>query len=88
MPDFSLIAFVGPNPLFFGTTNEWGNASFFPQTSSANGYFAVTNSQVTNWVFTATRTGELWFGFNDDAVAKDISDNTGFVSGQIQITGP
>jgi hypothetical protein len=86
--DFSLIAFVGPNPFFWNSTNEWGNGAYFPQGASTNGYYAVANSTGSNWVFTATRTGELWFGFNDDAVAKDKGDNSGFVIGQLIITGP
>jgi outer membrane protein assembly factor BamB len=84
--DFSLIAFVGQNPYYWGTNYEWvyGN-TYFPQQSSSNGYWAVGSS---NGVFTTDRAGELWFGFNDDAVYKIVGDNTGFVAGQIEITGP
>jgi hypothetical protein len=82
--DFSLIAFVGPSPYDWGTTNEWvyGN-SYFPQGASTTGYFAVTNG-----TFRTDRAGELWFGFNDDAVYMQTNDNYGSVAGQIQITGP
>jgi len=39
-------------------------------------------------VFTNNRAGELWFGFNDDARLQLTNDNSGFVAGYIQITGP
>ena len=80
---FSLIAFVGPNPYYSGNTNEWGNGSYFPR-RAGEGYWELgATSQ-----FTTDRGGELWFGFNDDAVDGPISDNYGTVAGQIQITGP
>jgi len=84
--DDSLIAFVGPSPYYWGTNYEWvyGN-TYFPQQSSTNGYWAVGSS---NGIFKTDRTGELWFGFNDDAVYTNIGDNWGFVAGQMQITGP
>jgi outer membrane protein assembly factor BamB len=80
--DDSLIAFVGPNPYYWGATNEWGNSGYFPQGASTNGYWPVG----TIGVFTTDRTGELWFGFNDDAVYQNVGDNSGSVAGQIQIT--
>jgi hypothetical protein len=84
--DFSLIAFVGPNPYYWNGTNEWfyGN-TYFPQGASTNGYWPVGNA---NGVFTNNRAGELWFGFNDDARLQLTNDNSGFVAGYIQITGP
>ena len=84
--DFSLIAFVGANPYDWGTTNEWGNPNYFPQGASTNGYWPVGNAP--NEQFTTDRGGELWFGFNDDAVDKVVGDNSGFVDGFIQISGP
>ncbi len=83
-PHFSLIAFVGPNPYYAGATNEWGNGNYFPRQSGANGYWYLG----ANGQFTSDRAGELWLGFNDDAVTKNIDDNFGFVAGQLQITGP
>ena len=70
----SLIAFVGPNPYYWGTTNEWvyGN-TYFPQGANTNGYWPVG----TNGTFTTDRAGELWFGFNDDAVNLQTNDNSG-----------
>jgi hypothetical protein len=82
-PQFSLFAFVGPQPLLDGTTNEWGT-TFFPQPSGTNGYWFVG----TNVQFTSTRAGELWFGFNDDARTEKISDNFDSEAGETQITGP
>ncbi len=73
---FSLIAFVGPNP--------YTGASSFPQPSGSSGYWYVG----TNGPFTTDRSGELWFGFNDDANTGKIVDNFGSVFGTIQITGP
>jgi hypothetical protein len=81
---FSLIAFVGPNPYYSGTTNEWGNPAYFPQPSGANGYWEIGNAPS----FTTDRAGYLWFGFNDDAVTQSIGDNYGVVGGQLIITGP
>jgi hypothetical protein len=88
--DFSLIAFVGPSPYYWGTIDEWFyDNTYFSQGASTNGYFATTNWETTNWVFTTTRSGELWFGFNDDAKQLMVGDNAGFVAGQIVITnGP
>ena len=86
-PDFSLIAFVGPNPYCDSNgVNRWGDSTYFPQLAGSNGYYAVTNSQGTNWVFTTTRSGYLWFGFNDDSIKEVIGDNYGSVAGQIIIT--
>ncbi len=83
-PHDSLIAFVGPNPYCdTNGANRWGDPSYFPQ-PPGEGYWEVgTTNQ-----FTTDRAGELWFGFNDDAVLEDTGDNSGFVVGQLQITGP
>ena len=72
----SLIAFVGPNPYYWGSTNEWGNSSYFPQGASTNGYFAVGNS---NGVFRSDRAGWLWYSINDDAIGGDYEDNWGYM---------
>jgi hypothetical protein len=80
---FSLIAYVGLNPYVDGSTNEWGT-TFFPQPSGSNGYWFLG----TNEVFTSTRAGELWFGFNDDARSEKIIDNFGALSGEIITNGP
>ena len=69
-----LIAFVGSN----GTDpyrGNWGNGSFFPQPTGAE-YWAIGN----NTTFNADRDGELWLGINDDAVTKNVGDNTGFLT--------
>jgi len=39
----------------------------------------------TNGQFRASRSGKLWFGFNDDAISKLVSDNCGVVSGPVLI---
>jgi hypothetical protein len=78
----SLIAFVGPSPYYCGTTNEWGNLNYFPQYTSANGYFPVGGAP--NMTFTTDRAGELWFGINDDALYERDGDNSGAMSGIIQ----
>jgi hypothetical protein len=73
----SLIAFVGPDPY----QGHWGDGSFFPQT---NGYWYIGSSAQ----FTSDKTGELWLGFNDDAVSKEIFDNQGSVTAQIVVPEP
>ena len=86
-PHDSLIAFVGSNiPLSpycdSNGVNRWGNSNYFPQ-QPGHGYWELGTT--TN--FTSTnRAGELWLGFNDDAVDEDIGDNTGAVAGYILIT--
>jgi hypothetical protein len=65
----SLLAFVGSDPY----QSHWGDGSFFPQTS---GYWNIGSSAQ----FTSDKTGELWLGFNDDAVSKNIYDNGGSVT--------
>ena len=85
-PDFSLIAFVGPSPYDWGSTNEWGNSNYFPQGASTNGYWPVGSTP--HGQFTTDRSGELWFGFNDDAIDQVVDDNSGFVEGYLQISGP
>ncbi len=72
---FSLVAFVGQNPYLAGS---------FPQPAGSNGYWLVG----VNGPFMTDRSGELWFGFNDDARTGSTGDNAGWVSGSIQITGP
>ena len=64
-----------------GLTNEWTpNNTYFPQSSSQGYYFLGTNGQLT-----VTNSGELWFGFNDDAETLSTNDNSGQVMGQLQI---
>jgi hypothetical protein len=75
----SLVAFVGSNPYA-----EWGNSSFFPQDSSANGFYPVgIYNQFTN-----TSSGELWLGFNDDALSLSVSDNSGSVTALVRTNDP
>jgi len=90
-PQYSLIAFVCTNttppyntPYYSGTTYEWGVGSYFPQPSGSNGYWSIGTTLPLR--FTSDRTGELWFGFNDDAVTQTISDNRGAVAGYFTIT--
>jgi len=70
-----LIAFVGPDPY----QGQWGNAAFFPQTT---GYWEIGSSRQ----FTSNKGGELWLGFNDDAVSKAIGDNSGTVYANVTVT--
>ena len=77
-----LIGFVGPDPF----QGHFGEAVFFPQTST---YISVGSGQT----FVAPYSGELWLGFNDDAVSKLVGDNIGSVLANItfggsDITGP
>lgn len=77
-----LIGFVGPDPY----QGNWRNSAFFPQTS---GYLSIGSGET----FTTPYGGELWLGFNDDAVAGGVNDNTGQVvanitEGNRDITGP
>ena len=83
--DCSLIAFVGPNPYYWGTNYEWGNTSYFPQGASTNGYWPVGNAggQFTN----KGPAGELWFGFNDDAVTEAQTITRGGWPGEYRSPG-
>jgi hypothetical protein len=71
-----LLAFVGPSPY----NGRWGDSSFFPETS---GYVSVGSGQT----FVAPYAGELWLGFNDDAVSRNNFDNTGQVVAAITVLG-
>jgi outer membrane protein assembly factor BamB len=85
-PQFSLIAFVGANPYYGSTTNnQWtSNNTYFPR-QPGQGYWELgTTGQFT----TTNRSGELWFGFNDDGESLSIGDNYREVVGQLQISGP
>ncbi|HUI07740.1 MAG TPA: hypothetical protein VL486_12125, partial [Verrucomicrobiae bacterium] len=65
----ALVAYVGPDPY----QGHWGDESFFPQ---ATGYWNIGSSAQ----FTSDKDGELWLGFNDDAVsAQPWTDNSGSV---------
>jgi len=71
----ALIAFVGTDPY----QGHWGNGSFFPQ---AAGYWNIGSSAQ----FTSDKAGELWLGFNDDAVsAEPWTDNYGSVTAEISV---
>jgi hypothetical protein len=73
-----LIAFVGSDPY----QGHWGDGSFFPQHT---GYWIIGSSGQ----FVSNKTGELWLGFNDDAVSESVGDNGGTVTASITITsGP
>jgi hypothetical protein len=76
---------TSPSTFSFNASGTPGSG-WVPQLAGSNGYYAVTNSQGTNWVFTTTRSGYLWFGFNDDSIKEVIGDNYGSVAGQIIIT--
>ena len=69
-----LIAFVGSDPY----QGHWGDSSFFPQDS---GYWGIGSCGQ----FTSNTTGELWLGFNDDAVTLAIDDNVGSVTAQVSV---
>jgi hypothetical protein len=73
----ALIGYLGLDPY----QGHWRDGSFFPQPT---GYWNIGS----NNVFTADRTGELWLGFNDDAVTGGTNDNSGFVTAQISIMPP
>lgn len=86
-PQFSLIAFVGPDPYKDALgTNHYGLVDgYFPQTaendSGTNGYWRVGTSNS----FTIDRSGKLWLGFNDDARTAATNDNGGAVYGEVKI---
>jgi hypothetical protein len=88
-PQFSLIAFVGPDPYrdYLGN-DRWGDSTYFPQLAQTaggtNGYWYMGS----NGSFTNDRTGKLWFGINDDAVGQKIDDNSDAVFGILHITPP
>jgi len=71
-----LIAFVGSDPY----QGHWGDGNFFPQHT---GYWAIGSSGQ----FTSNKSGELWLGFNDDAVTENTWDNGGSVTALI-VTSP
>jgi len=71
-----LLGFVGSDPY----QGQGGNGSFYPQTS---GYISVGSGQS----FAAHYAGELWLGFNDDAVSGATGDNSGQVSATITVGG-
>jgi hypothetical protein len=70
----SLIAYVGTDPF----QGHWGDPTFWPRTS---GYWEIGSSGG----FTSPSTGELWFGFNDDAVTENAVDNSGSVTAEITV---
>jgi hypothetical protein len=70
----ALIAYVGTDPL----QGHWGDRSFFPR---ATGYWVIGSSGG----FTSPVAGELWLGFNDDAVNQQTWDNSGSVMAQITV---
>jgi hypothetical protein len=81
-PWAGLLGFVGPNPHCDDRgTNRWGDPTYFPRPPGTNYWYVGTNVQ-----FTATRAGELWFGFNDDAIGMAVWDNSGVVYGPLIIT--
>jgi hypothetical protein len=67
-----LIGFIGLDPF----QGHWGDGEYFPQ---LYGYLSVGSTLT----FVAGVSGELWLGFNDDAVSKAISDNSGSVLADI-----
>jgi hypothetical protein len=69
-----LIAYIGSDPY----QGHWGDGSFFPQQT---GYWAIGSSGQ----FTSNKNGELWLGFNDDAVSEVIGDNAGSVTADITV---
>jgi len=71
-----LIGFIGTDPF----QGHFGDGSFFPQ---ASGYLAIGSSAS----FIASKSGELWLGFNDDAVSTAAGDNLGFVTANITAQG-
>jgi hypothetical protein len=73
----ALIGYLGTDPY----QGHWRDGSFFPQ---ATGYLNIGSSNL----FTADRTGELWLGFNDDAVTGGTNDNSGFIAAQVSILPP
>jgi len=69
-----LIAFVGSDPY----QGQWGNGSFFPQTT---GYWGIGSSGS----FVSNKSGKLWLGFNDDAVSQGVGDNSGSVAALVTV---
>ena len=63
---------MGSDPL----QGHWGDAGFFPQST---GYLDVGSSLQ----FNSASNGELWLGFNDDAVSENVGDNSGSVTAVI-----
>jgi hypothetical protein len=70
-----LIGFIGPDPC----QGRCGDGTFFPQPS---GYISVG----TGTTFTASTSGKLWLGFNDDAVSGATYDNSGSVTAVISVS--
>ena len=70
----SLIAYVGTNLPYCDSTgaDRWGDTNYFPR-PAGNGYWLA--GKKANII--TDRTGELWFLINDDAVSKNIGDNSG-----------
>lgn len=68
----ALIGYVGADPY----QGNWGDGNFFPQ---ASGYFDIGSGDQ----FVSLATGELWLGFNDDAVSEDVGDNYGSVTARV-----
>jgi len=68
----SLVAYVGADPY----QGHWGDSTFFPQTTA---YWKIGSAAD----FVSPISGELWLGFNDDAVDERAGDNAGAVSAQI-----
>jgi hypothetical protein len=61
-----LLGFIGTDPF----QGQWGNRSFFPQTSR---YISIGSGRT----FAAATAGRLWLGINDDAITKQVADNSG-----------
>jgi hypothetical protein len=80
-----LLAFVGPNPYRDDQgVNHWHLLDgYFPRPAGTNYWDMGANGSFTN---NRAGSNKLWFGFNDDAVTGDPSDNSGFVFGELHIT--
>src|SRR5436190_4111609 len=70
-----LIGFIGPDPY---QGHQRTGSGFFPQPT---GYISVGSSTT----FTASTSGPLWLGFNDDAQSAFTFDNVGSVTAVVSV---
>ena len=76
-PGGSLVAYVGESPY----QGHSGDGTFFPQPT---GYWSIGTSNQ----FISPTAGELWLGYNDDAVDQLTNDNSGSVLARISTAMP